>query len=65
MKRFRLWFKQGSTRAEKLGDWDGVDKRDALRECLKTQHQTVAQRAALLGISEDRFVDDYVDAEEL
>jgi hypothetical protein len=65
MKRYRLWFKQGSTHVEKLGDWDGVDKRNALQECLKTRGQTISQRATMLGVSGDRFVDDYVDAEEL
>jgi hypothetical protein len=65
MKRFRLWFKEGTTLAEKLGVWEGVGKRDAVQECLKARDQTIAQRAAMLGISEDRYVNDYVEAEDV
>jgi len=65
MKRYHLWFKQGITRVENLGAWDGTDKRDALERCLTHRNQTIAKRANLLGLSEDRYLNDYVDAQEL
>jgi hypothetical protein len=65
MKRYRLWFKQGITRVEDLGVWEGEDKRDAATKCLAQRNQTIAHCADLLGLSEDRYLIDYVEAEEL
>jgi hypothetical protein len=64
MKRYRLWFKQGITRVEDLGVWDG-EARDATTKCLAQRNQTIAQCADLLGLAEDRYLNDYVEAEEL
>ncbi len=65
MKRYRIWFRQGTTRVEKLGVGDGKDKREALEHCLALRNQTVAQFADRLGLSEDQYLSDYVEAEEL
>jgi hypothetical protein len=65
MKRYHLWFKQGITRVENLGVWEGEDKRRALARCLAERNQTIAKRAIDLGLSEDRYINDYVEAEEL
>jgi hypothetical protein len=52
-------------RVENLGVWEGTDKRDALEKCLTQRNQTIAQRANLLGLSEDRYLNDYVDGKNL
>jgi hypothetical protein len=65
MKRYRLWFKQGVTRVEDLGVWEGEDKREATTACLAQRRQTIAHCADLLGLSEDQYLNDYVEAEEL
>ena len=65
MKRYRLWFKQGIARVEDLGLWEGEDKRDATEKCLAQRNQTIAHCADRLGLSEDRYLSDYVEAEEL
>ena len=65
MKRYRLWFRQGITRVEDLGMWEGEDKRHALARCLAERNQTIADCADRLDLSEDRYLNDYVEAEEL
>jgi hypothetical protein len=65
MKRYRLWFKQGITRVEDLGLWEGEDKRATTEKCLAERNQTIANRADRLGLSEDQYLSDYVEAEEL
>jgi hypothetical protein len=65
VKRYRLWFKQGTTRTEDLGIWPGEDVRHALERCLAERNQTIAKRAGDLGLTEDRYFTDYVGAKEL
>jgi hypothetical protein len=43
----------------------GGPTRNPSKTKLVSPVQTIAQRANLLGLSEDRYLNDYVDAEEL
>jgi hypothetical protein len=65
MKRYRLWFKQGTTRVEDLGVGHGKDEREALENCLGLRNQTIALFADRLGLSEDQYLSNYIEAEEL
>jgi hypothetical protein len=64
MKRYRLWFKEGVSRVEDLGVWEGETKREATAKCLAERNQTIPHCAGMLGLSEDQYLNEYVEAEE-
>jgi hypothetical protein len=65
MKRFNFAIVQGPNRNDLGGPWSGETIRDALAFCLSTRGQTIKQLADMLGLSEDRFISDYVEATEV
>ena len=64
MKRFHLWIVQTDYR-EDLGIWPGDTVADALAICLGQRGQTVRQRAEILGLSQDHFIRDCIEAKEV
>jgi len=65
IKHFHLWIVQGSNREDLGGPWSGETVADALSFCLSTRGQTIKQMADRLGLSEDRFISDYIEATEI
>jgi hypothetical protein len=65
IKHFHLRIVQGSNREDLGGPWSGETVGDALAFCLSTRGQTIKQLADMLGLSEDRFINDYVEATEV